>query len=81
VFVVAIEKITDQALLTEIALTAKDSWFGCAAVKKITDQTLLAKIVLKSHDESLRRSAIRKITDPGIKEKLKQLKPELGRYF
>ncbi len=65
----AIEDITDQNLLVEIALNDKYCWARDEAVKKMTDQKILAKIA--DEDKNLRvcLSAVSNITDLKLLEK------------
>jgi len=59
----AVDRISNQSLLAEIAVNATDRAVRRAAVERITDQTLLAKMAFDGKDLSVRRSAIERITD------------------
>jgi hypothetical protein len=59
----AVKKMTDQALLAEIAQKNSESFVRSSAAEKLTDQTLLKKIVSENNYYFVRCSAIKKITD------------------
>ena len=62
----AVEKLTDEAALAEIALKANYASNRYRAVKKITNKTILAEIALKDESEDVRRAAVKKITNQTI---------------
>jgi len=53
----AIENVTDQALLAEIAISAKDNKACMAAVKKVTNKALLTKISEEAKSGTIRTLA------------------------
>lgn len=57
----AVENITDQAVLTEIAKNDKYPDVRIKAIKEITDQTLLAEIAKKDKDSGVRDEALKMI--------------------
>ena len=66
----ALEGITDQKILLEIAMEGGVFYNRRIAVKKITDQDYLKKIVENVDNDSLRDDAVRKITDQDYLKKL-----------
>ena len=62
----AVEKLTDQNLLAEIAKSDKDSVVRIIAVEKLTDQNLLAEIAKNDKDFDVRRGAVEKLTDQNL---------------
>jgi hypothetical protein len=62
----AVEKITDQALMTKLAKVAKKAkhWkVRKAAVEKLTDQTVLADIAKNDINWRVRKAAVEKLTE------------------
>jgi len=59
----AVEKLTDQALLAEIARNDKDSWVREVAVNKMSDEVLLRELAQNSSDIYVRKNALKKIGD------------------
>ncbi len=69
----AVGKLTDQNLLSKIALECGESWnsdVGLTAVGKLTDQASIEKIAVESKDNSIRRAAVEKLTDQGLLAKI-----------
>jgi HEAT repeat protein len=64
--VAAVERITDPAVLLQVATADCDESIWKAAIKKITDQAALAKIALDQNSEPVRRAAIERLTDPRL---------------
>lgn len=59
----AVDYLTDQAVLAEIAKTNKGSWIRKEATEKINNQIVLSEIVRTDDDPSVRFVATKKITD------------------
>ncbi len=64
------EQITDQDMLKEIALEAKDADVRIAALKNIKDQDLITKIALKDKDDTVRMAAAQNITRQNLLAKI-----------
>jgi len=64
--VAAVERLTDQARLAEIAKTDKDSDVSRAAAEKLTDQALLNKIAKSDESVLVRMAAVGRITDQAV---------------
>ncbi|MDR2139234.1 MAG: hypothetical protein LBP50_06780 [Tannerella sp.] len=63
----AVQKITDEAVLKEVALNASTHFvLRLAAVQKITDAAVLKEAALKDADRSVREEAVEKITDMAV---------------
>jgi hypothetical protein len=62
----AIGKLTDQALLTKIAVEARDPVARRTAIAKIDDQTVLASIARSEREVEARKEAIEKLSDRGV---------------
>jgi len=62
----AVEKLTDQALLAEVAVESESQPVRYAAVKKLKDQTVLAKVAMQDEDPFVRNSAVEKLTDQAV---------------
>jgi len=62
----AIEQLTDQAILAEIAKTDKECAVCQVAVKRLTDQALLAEIVKTNKKSEVREAAVEKISDQAL---------------
>ena len=67
---VAVEKLTNQALLAKIATTDSDGLVREVAVGKITDQALLAKIATTDNHAYVGQVAVGKITDQALLAKI-----------
>jgi hypothetical protein len=67
-----VENLTDQSILTKIALNAKNSDIRMAAFNKLTDQSMLAKVVENEEADnfSLQDIALSKLTDQSLLEKI-----------
>jgi len=72
----AVEKISDQAVLKDIAFNAQEYDARTAALKKITDQTLLVEITLSNKDIYFRSEAAKRVTDQTVLKGLVQNKKE-----
>jgi hypothetical protein len=59
----AVAALTDQTLLTKIALEALTTDARIAALKKLTDQALLVRIAGEDNDLSVRKAAEKKLSD------------------
>ena len=59
----AAANLTDQTVLTTVALQDKEPSVRVAAVRKLTDQALLAKFVLQDKEPGVRIAAVKKLTD------------------
>lgn len=59
----AVEKLSDQDLLTYIAKNEKESYVRSLAVKKLSDQTVLLDIIQNDKNSIVRVEAIKKLTD------------------
>ncbi|MEZ5277051.1 MAG: hypothetical protein R3F07_11775 [Opitutaceae bacterium] len=66
----AIQKITNQDHLVELALRGPDDWTRLVAIKKVEDQAVLAEIALGKSDMKQRTVAARRVRDPEVLEKL-----------
>ena len=64
----AIKYLTNQSVVTEIALSDEKSWIREAAVenKNLTDQSVLAEIAKTDEYYSVRRAAVKKLTDQSV---------------
>ncbi len=67
---VAIGKMTDQALLTKMAVDDRDPYVRTAAVGRLTDQMLLAKIAIEDKNRDVRMAAVGKLTDQALLAKI-----------
>jgi len=63
-------KVTNQALLSEIAVGAKDPFIRLAAVEKCTNQTVLAKVLADDVDKDVRGAAVEKVTSQELLARL-----------
>lgn len=72
-----VRKITDEALLADIAKSAVDFNAGKLAVKKLSDQTLLADIAMSAAWGSVAKAAIEKLTDQTVLAEIARI----GRNF
>jgi hypothetical protein len=61
---VALEKITIQAVLSEVALS--DSFWSDESVRALTDQRLLAQVALTAARQLAREAAVRKLTERAV---------------
>ena len=59
----AVEKLTDQALLTKLAVEAKWLDIRVAAIGKATDQVLLRQLAEKDPQAAIRQAAMKRIAD------------------
>lgn len=59
----ALEKLTDQNILADIAQSAKDRTARFAALEKLTDKKILADIAKNDTDNNVRTAAEKKLTD------------------
>ena len=59
----AVEKLTDQKLLTDILKNNKERDVRRAAIKNITDQGVLADAARKDKDEEVRLNAVQRLDD------------------
>jgi len=66
----AVQQLTDQSLLTRVALVAVSPDVRKAAVGKLTDQSLLAKVALEAEDSDVCEAAVRKLTDQSLLAKV-----------
>lgn len=66
--IATVEKLTDQAMLADIAMKNTDLSVRKAAVEKLTDQALLAKVAQNAADWIVRRAAVEKLTDKALLE-------------
>ena len=66
----AIEKITDQKVLSQIALNDEDAGIRSTVIQNITDQKVLNQIVLKDDDSAVRLAAIPLITNQKVLAKV-----------
>ena len=67
--VLAVEKLTDQAILAKIAVEDKGHKtfsIRLAAVKKINDQALLAKIAVEDWYEDIRHTAVQNLANQAV---------------
>jgi hypothetical protein len=74
----AVENLTDQALLTRIAEDDEGDLVGevrMAAMAKLTDQSVLAKIAVEDKDYNVRRAAAQKLTDQTLLAKIEEQDP------
>jgi hypothetical protein len=62
-----IEKLTDQALLADVAVTATARHVGKAAVRKLVDQSSLATVAVESEDWATHSLAVERLTDEGLR--------------
>jgi len=62
----AMNKITDQEILTKIALNAECWEVRRAATKRITDQNVLVKFLLNDKNQYVRLAAIERVIDQDI---------------
>jgi len=68
--IVAVNNLTDQFDINEVAKNAKNKHVREAAVKKLTDQVMLAEIEKNANeDELVRSAAAKKLDDPSIAQK------------
>jgi hypothetical protein len=66
----AADKLTDQSLLSKVAIGSKSPYAREVAVKKLTDQTLLAKIAVLDENGAVRGDALSTIRDPSLLARL-----------
>jgi uncharacterized DUF497 family protein len=66
----AVEKVTDQNLLGEIAKTASNGYVRVAVVEKLSDQNLLAEIARTASDGDVREAAFKKLSDQNLLAKI-----------
>ena len=64
--IAAVEKLTDQTLLKEVAVKASYRDVKKAAVEKLADQAILKEIALKDSNSELREVAVKKLTDQNV---------------
>jgi hypothetical protein len=62
----AVESLTDQGLLADMAKTDSSNLVRRAAVDKLTDQLVLAGIVKTDRSTDVRQAAIKKVTDERV---------------
>jgi len=62
----AIEKLTDQSVLTDIAKHDQASKVRAAAIKMLTDQSLLADIAKHDKAEYIRAAVVERLTDQHV---------------
>ena len=60
---VAVKRLTDQAILVEVARRDKATVVRFAAVRRLTDQRVLTQIVMTDEDWRIRKAAFAKVTD------------------
>jgi hypothetical protein len=66
----AVQNLTDEAVLANVA-NVDEAWeVRRAAVEKLTNQSVLAKIAVEDTDDSVRRTAAGKLTDQAILAKV-----------
>jgi len=66
----SIAKLTDQAVLTKIAVEDKYSGVRATAVAKLTDQALLEKFAVQDKDSGVRLGAIANLTNQTVLTKI-----------
>ncbi|MFZ0961280.1 MAG: hypothetical protein WAO35_10275 [Terriglobia bacterium] len=66
----AVGQLTDQALLTKVAVESNDRFVRHTAVGRVTDRTLLAKIAVEAKDADVRNTAVGKLTDQAVLAKV-----------
>ncbi len=66
----AVEKLTDQALLSKVALDAQDLYIRKAAAEKLTEETVLIKVAMEDTNSYVRIVAVEKLTDQSILAKV-----------
>jgi geranylgeranyl pyrophosphate synthase len=81
----AVNKLTDQTILTDLARNNKSVFVRKAAVEKLTDQSILADIARNDKNPTVSRAAIEKITDQILAKKLlaeynAKIKASIDRY-
>jgi len=64
--IAAVEKLTDQTLLKEVAVKASYRDVKKAAVGKLTDQAILKEIALKDSDWEVRKVSVKKLIDQNV---------------
>jgi len=62
----AVNKLTDQSILADIAKNDTDSDVRKTAVNKLTDQSILADIAKNDTDSDVRKTAVYQLTDQSI---------------
>ncbi|MEI6861659.1 MAG: hypothetical protein WCL04_05340 [Verrucomicrobiota bacterium] len=67
---IAVEKLTDEKLLAEVAkhrVQSTDDWeIGKTAARKLTDQGRLAEVAAQASDKFVRKVAVLKLTDQAL---------------
>ena len=67
----AVETLTDQALLADLAKNAEDSFIRCEAIRGLADQDMLVDMAKTDSDADVREAAARRLDDS---HPLKQMK-------
>ncbi len=63
---VAVGRLTNEAMLADVARMADEWNVRSVAVDRLTDQAILAEIAKGDHDSSVQRAAIYRLTDPAV---------------
>ena len=66
----AVQKLTDQALLSQLINTLTNSFVRMAAIERSTDESVLAKVASEDADSNIRRLAVGKIHDQALLAKV-----------
>lgn len=64
----AVKKLTDEAILKEVALHDTDENVRKAAVEKLTDETILVDVVNNTNDDNIAIAAIQKLSKEALKK-------------
>jgi len=67
---VAIQHLTNQPLLAQIAVQNKSAWLRSEAAARLTDQALLAKIASEDNDADVRSRAVESLNDQSLLAKI-----------
>jgi hypothetical protein len=62
----AVNKLTDQSVLADVAKNDRNGYVRLVAVKKLTDQSVLADVAKNDEDEYVRDVALGKLTDQSV---------------
>ncbi|NTU73415.1 hypothetical protein HGB07_04575 [Candidatus Roizmanbacteria bacterium] len=66
----AVEKLTNQSQLAEVAKNDYENTIRIAAVNRLTDQTRLAEVALTNDNKEARYAALENLTDPNLRAKV-----------
>ena len=65
-FASSANRLTEQAVLNQVALSDSDERVRLSAVERVTDQAVLSQVALNDSDNTVRRYAVDNLTDQAI---------------